>query len=94
MKDNIPQDDAARNSLKASCELAPDWHPLAAIDQFILACGWTHDGKGFVPPLDWQEAIAIRHGGGIGKDASHWKREHAVQFCVRYHEQEGRLRLV
>jgi hypothetical protein len=65
-----------------SIRLAPDWHPLAHIDQFILACGWTHDGEGFVCPEQWAEAIAIRHGRG-----KHWRREHAIQFCVRYHEQ-------
>lgn len=67
-----------------SYTLVPDYHPLAIIDQFILSCGWTNDGKGFIPPEEWREAIAIRHGGGL-----HWRREHAVQFCVKYHEQCG-----
>lgn len=64
-----------------STTLAPDWHPLAHIDAFILACGWTHELEGFVPPESWREAIALQHGRGL-----HWKREHAVQFCVRYYE--------
>ncbi len=64
-----------------SITLAPEWHPLTMIDQFILDCGWTHTPEGFVPPEKWREPIAREHGGGL-----HWKREHAIQFCVRYHE--------
>lgn len=67
-----------------SYTLVPDYHPLATVDQFILACGWTNDGNGFIPPSSWKEAIAIQHGGG-----DHWKREYAVQFCVKYHEKFG-----
>lgn len=67
-----------------SVTLAPDHHPLAHIDNFILACGCTHEKEGFVPPEKWQEAIRLRHGGG-----RHWRREHAVQFCVRYYEHLG-----
>lgn len=32
-------------------------------------------------PESWRDAIAIHHGRGL-----HWKREHAIQFCVRYYE--------
>jgi hypothetical protein len=64
--------------------LAPDWHPLAHIDAFILACGWTYEPEGFVPPESWREPIALHHGGG-----RHWRREHAAQFCIQYHESYG-----
>lgn len=61
--------------------LANDSHPLSLIDNFILACGWTHEAEGFVAPERWRELIAVHHGRG-----RHWDRESAVRFCVRYHE--------
>lgn len=74
------------SSLQPDCSvtLAPDWHPLAHIDAFLLACGWTHGPEGFVPPEKWQEPIALHNGGG-----RHWRREHAAAFCIVYHERAG-----
>ena len=69
-----------------SIALAADWHPLSAIDNFILACGWTHDGHGFIPPAEWVEPIRVSHGYG-----PHWRREYAVQFCIRYYERASHI---
>lgn len=69
--------------LSPSLLLAPDWHPLSLIDQFILSCGWTHDGRGFIAPPDWQAGLALQRG---GTGAEHYPRETACAFCVRFHE--------
>lgn len=69
------------NNDTVSIKLAPQWHPLSQIDNFILACGWTHDDEGFVPPEKWRKAIASKFGGGL-----HWNRENAARFCVNYYE--------
>ncbi|MEI6036154.1 MAG: hypothetical protein WCS65_17960 [Verrucomicrobiae bacterium] len=62
--------------------LAPDWHPINCIDEFILACGWTWESGGFIPPESWVEKIAIRY--GLGR---HWSRCMAAQFCIQYYEE-------
>lgn len=67
--------------------LAPDWHPLNCIDEFILACGWTWEPGGFVPPESWVEKIAPRYGYG-----RHWSRTMAAQFCIQYY-QEGHAKI-
>ena len=46
--------------------LAPSWHPLNLIDEYLFARGWTHNGVGWVAPATMQEAIQMRYGGGSG----------------------------
>jgi len=62
-------------------ELFPNWHPLAHIDNFIMACGWTHDGEGFVPPDAWREAMSVNLDSG-----THWRRDQAASLCIQYLE--------
>jgi hypothetical protein len=47
-----------------SLALAPDWHPLAWIDNYLLARGWTNDGAGWLPPERYRDEIAIVAGHG------------------------------
>jgi hypothetical protein len=65
-------------------DIAPDWHPLAAIDNFILACGWTHEQNGFKAPEGWRDALAVHFGAGL-----HFSREVAAKLCIQYHEKAG-----
>jgi hypothetical protein len=64
--------------------LAPYWHPLSAIDNFILSCGWTHDQEGFKAPEEWRAALSVNFGKGL-----HFSRDVAVRLCVQYHENAG-----
>lgn len=67
-------------------EMAPDWHPLAWVDEWLLAAGWTPDGdKGFIPPREWREPIAIRYGHG-----KHYGRQMATCLTIAYYENRGK----
>ena len=61
--------------------LAPDWHPVSCIDNFIFSLGWTWEPGGFVPPSGWTEKISIHYGRG-----RHWSRTLATQFCIQFYQ--------
>ena len=61
--------------------LVPEWHPLNAVDEFILASGWTRLGASFVPPESWREALEIRH-----PNYDSFPRDTAVLLCIAYWE--------
>lgn len=63
-------------------ELAPSWHPLNIIDEYLLARGWTHVADGWIAPIEMQEAIQLRYGGGGGARS----RAIAVSLQVSYDE--------
>jgi len=46
--------------------IAPSWHPLNWIDEYLFARGWTHNGVGWVAPESMREAIQLRYGDGSG----------------------------
>lgn len=71
----------AEKSTPVSWRRMPAAHPLGGIDQFILACGWKQEPKGFVPPPSWRPQIAAALDAGM-----HWRREHAAMICIRYYE--------
>lgn len=58
--------------------IAPSWHPLNWIDEYLLSRGWTHNGKGWVAPESMQAAIQIRYGGGSGPRS----RAHAAALQI------------
>lgn len=63
--------------------IVPLWHPLQAIDQLLLAFGWTNEGAGWLPPKIWRKAMQQHLGGGASAE---WSREHAIVMLVRYLE--------
>jgi hypothetical protein len=45
--------------------LAPSWHPLAQIDEYLLVKGWTFEtGEGWLAPQQHRDAIAMHIGRG------------------------------
>lgn len=61
--------------------LAPSWHPLSHIDEYLLAKRWTfEEGKGWLPPLEFRDAIAMHLGRG------HYARGIAIHLQVRWDE--------
>lgn len=70
--------DAARLAPPA---LAPSWHPLAHIDEYLQVKGWTFEqGQGWLPPLEFRDAIAMHLGRG------HYSRGIAIHLQVRWDE--------
>jgi len=63
--------------------LAPDWHLLAWIDNYLLAKGWTYCEAGWTPPENNPEllrAIQERHSFG------HYNRSTAIGAQVEWDE--------
>lgn len=61
--------------------LAPSWHPLSHIDEYLHAKGWRFDqGQGWMPPREFRDAIAMQIGRG------HYSRGIAIHLQVRWDE--------
>jgi len=60
--------------------LAPAWNPLAHIDEYLLARGWTNDGVGWLPPEALKEIVENFHGRG------QFTRSFAISVQVRVDE--------
>jgi hypothetical protein len=59
-------------------DLVPQWHPLNVIDEYLLARGWEHNGRGWVAPESLRDAIGVAYGHGIGSRS----RSEAIRLQV------------
>ena len=65
----------------APIALAPTWHPLSHIDEYLQVKGWKFEqGHGWLPPQAFREAIGMQIGRG------HLSRGIAIHLQVRWDE--------